>query len=271
MDWRNTRNASDVSFVVDDLRSPEEIQMEMDITKEIKRLYKAIKADNKRRLKEAQAAAAVLAASEAAADSLKSIVEADDEVSDSDDEEKKKDLPPLENELIDAFHAYAVKHKINRESLRPAIIQVMNEMIDATIIEQCLDNLETFEPTKSTESLQSLNSLDNGLSLVQFKQLYKLVKERMSSVQGYCSTARASKAEIPLISSPENIYWQTPEGSIALDALPSTDLPLPHREVDWSSSIIVDSDVNEESGSTPVVVDYPVGSALGVARKKYCR
>lgn len=266
------RNTSDVSFVVDDLRSPEEIQMEMDIAKEIKKLYKAIKANNKRRLKEAQAAAAALSASQAVADSITSIVDADDEVSDSDDENEKKDLPPLEKELIDAFHSYAVKHKIDRESLRPAFIQVMNETIDAAIIDQCVDNLEIFEPTKSTQSLQSVNSHDNGFSLAQFKHLYKSVKERMSSVQGTRSTARVSKAEITLTSSQENIYWQSPEGSIALDALPSTDLPLPHREVDWSSSIIVDSECNEESGSTSVVVvDYPAGSALGAARKKYGR
>jgi hypothetical protein len=138
----------------------------------------------------------------------------------------------------------------------------MNELIDVAVIEKCLDSLENFEPTKSTQSLQSLNSSENSLTFLQFRQLYELVKERLKSPIDFRVLARTSRSGTLSAQSQENVYWQTPEASVVLDGLPCTEPPLLHRGVDWSSSLVTDSMIIDESGS------IPVGSAVDVARKK---
>ena len=273
--WREQRSKGNIGFAVDDPRQQEDVDIENEIAMKVKKLYKSIKAANRKKAKEAQADAAAAAAASAATSATNSVASdrdpADELISDSEDE---KEIDPFEQEIHEAFSAYSQKQRISTNQIRSALIQVLNEAVDAEVISKCLDSLEPYDPVASTQSLGTLISngskanLD-GLDFHQFRRLYSLVVGAMNQPASSSGTSRYSGEDDGSVGehfqksmSHEQLYWQSSQGSIAFESLPASALPLDLREVDWSTA-----DEGTSASTVPLLGDYPAGSAIGVARK----
>merc|ERR1711991_893386 len=164
------------------------------------------------------------------------------EEADDDDESDAAEalIDPLGDiEIRDAFASYSHHHKISQENLRPALIQILNEIIDQKLVDECATEAlhEPFKPQMSTESLTS--NLSETISsqffnLHQFRRIHHLVQEKLSTP---IQTASIEGAEKPS-DFERSLYWQSSNGSMALNdgSVLQMPPPLEMREIDWQSS-----------------------------------
>jgi len=117
--------------------------------------------------------------------------------SEEDEEDEAEALidPLGDLEIKDAFASYSHHHKISKDNLRPALIQILNQVVDQQLVDECaLEALqEPFQSQVSTESLASTVSETVSAQVYnmhQFRRIYHLVEEKLrtpvqtTSIQG---------------------------------------------------------------------------------------
>ena len=272
------------------MRSEREIAEEEEVAKRIKKLYKLAKAEKKRKQKEMIDKAyqeqqqqqhnslptGLIRPSPGPTDQEN---EEDADYESESDTERAKSVDPVDVELHEAFLAFSSKHKLPHDSLRSALIQVFNEVIDKSILESCLAKIGPYEPHNSTQSLETNATLDlsNGLSFHQFKTLYYLILDYQTAAESNDSNNNNNNNnnnENNLSSSSalleRSLYWQSSEGSLVHESMGNAPVPLDLRTIDWGSTSTHDA-ISEDGSSESLLLvsDYPAGSAIGVARKKH--
>ena len=303
-EWREEREKKSSATTLPDPRTKEQIEYAEELSLQIEKMEKKAKANAKRKQREDALKAAKLKAgmteddaktvggsiSAGASTTTRPTTEnsiAASEEEDEDDEEDETDasealIDPLGDvEIRDAFASYSHHHKISQENLRPALIQILNEIVDQELVDECATAAlkEPFKSQMSTESLTS--NLSEATStqfynLHQFRRIYHLVQEKLRTPIPSASIEGVEKPS----DFERSLYWQSSEGSLALadGSVLQMPPPLEMREVDWQSSTTSysgDLEMNSSgTGATSaedlniVGTDIPVGSALGMAKQR---